>query len=97
MTRDEAREQLLHLLGRVRREMEGHGWTLELYGQHATLRPIEAGAIETPEPDPHARDEVLAAAMSAATGNLCPECQAPTRPAGACELCPNCGTTSSCG
>lgn len=121
MTRDEARDHLLHLLGGVRSEMEAHGWRLELYNQTATLRPIDPlplDGLPTPTTPPHSPDTpgqgvggagvlvgplvggfvgALAVAMSGATGNLCPACQTPTRPAGACELCPNCGQTSSCG
>lgn len=96
MTGEEAMEQVLHELGKVRRSMESHGWRLRLFGR-AELSAVEVGPIETPGPDSAAEAEALAVAMSGCTGNLCENCHHPTRPSGGCEVCPNCGQTSSCG
>lgn len=100
MTGDEAVMELAHKLGEARSHMERHGYRVAFRGV-AELTPAETATIETPSPDPAALAELgasaLAASMASPTGNVCPNCQHPTRPSGACETCPNCGQTSSCG
>lgn len=87
-------EQVLHELGVVRRSMESHGWRLRFFGK-AELVPVEVGPIETGGPDERAEAEIRV--LGRPTGNVCHKCSAPTVASGGCELCTNCGETSSCG
>lgn len=108
MTGEEAHECVLHALGETRRELEGHGWRLRVFGR-AELEAIEQTPIDTEGPDPAAEAEVGTPTGRAApqagpaytgptyTGNVCGACGKPTRRSAACEVCDHCGTTTGCG
>ncbi|KQP63125.1 vitamin B12-dependent ribonucleotide reductase [Nocardioides sp. Leaf285] len=56
-------------------------------------------AAPAPVATPKAVDKDLAAQRAAAAhdlGHLCSSCGHPTQPAGACRICPECGTSSGC-
>lgn len=100
MTAAEAEAWLRERMCGVINGLRAQGWAVRLSGT-ATLTEIPAPQIDVAPPDPAALAELstptIDHTIAAPTGNLCPECQSAMRPSGGCELCPNCGTTSSCG
>lgn len=96
MTLDEAKGRVMVLLTEMRRELEGQGWRLRFSGA-IDFAPIIVEELETVRADPAAVREAREAQAAIYTGNLCAGCGAATRRAGACEVCDNCGATSSCG
>lgn len=89
MTDGEFLEQLAHRIGLVTAWARAEGRELVWPAASVTARRVE---LEAPQaPDRKASRE------AGYTGNLCAVCSHPTRPSGGCEVCDNCGATSSCG